>query len=1403
MSQFIVTVIIALACLSNLHSGFDESKYINHKTEFEFIENKGQFTSREGNPAEEVLFYAMGRNTQVYVRREGFSFVFSKVISEEILPDPSEFDDERQVVRTVRYYRADLDFANSNQSVNIDGSDKSPYFTNYFKSGGHYSGVASYGKIIYNDIYPDIDLVLYTEPGGGLEYDFIIKPGGNPGQIELKFTGSDRPYINPAGGLISKNELGRITQSPPYSYQIQDSRQIKISSKFIIENDGRIGFRVGDYDNTKPLIIDPITRLWGTLYGGMEYEEALDVALDSDGNLYVAGISNSENQDNYIATTGAHQVTYAGASYAGAGDAMLVKFNSSGERIWGTYFGGTNDEVAYGVDVDGSGNVYLTGYTKSTTGISTAGAYQTTFGGNTDAFAAKFNSSGALQWATYFGGGGNDKAYGIDVTSSGDVYISGRTSSQSGIASPEAYQTTFGGGFGSDAFIAKFNSSGQRQWSSYYGGGETDYSYDCAAAGNGDVYITGLTFSPNSIASAGAHQTVYSGGGSDAFLVKFDSSGDRLWGTYYGGGGDAGEQGYGISTDTVGNVYFCGKTSSGGANVIATAGTHQPNYNDGDMPFPSDGYVVKFDSSGTRIWGTYYGGDRNDVVDDVFADSQGNVYGFGSTQSNNAIASEGAFKSNNTFGGYFVFKLSGNGQRDWGTYYGCCSLDRRYQGSIIADNSGNVYFASMASDEEDFVSSGAYQEELRGEMDAFVAKMGDLSLATNISGEFCAGDSIDIQVAVASLTNANFNTGNIFTAQLSDTAGSFANPVDIGILQSVSSGNINAVLPINSVSGTSYRIRLISTSPSLISNDNGSDITINELPAALISGNNTACKNMQFEYSTESKADYQYNWSVDGGEIIGPANASAIEIWWGDGDKGGITLEVSDSRSGCSNSTSRTISLFETPSPEISGSNMVCKGAVAHYNANQGQFAYSWSVEGGSIMGDENGSSVAVFWNQPGEGYVRLIQQTIGSDCKDSVQMNITISPLPEPEITGAEEICLNRQSTYSSANDSSGTDKYLSKWSAIGGSIIGPDTGRQVDVLWDKLGRGRVKLIQRDLETGCSDSVEFDVEIKPLPEIAIIGTFKVCSGCVERYSTLFNPAYVYSWTVEGGEVTDNSEPNEIEVKWGEEAAGSLRLTIRNELGCEDSLLISIIIGNGPVVVISGDFKVCENDIRTYSTSTNPDLENLWTVDGGVILSGAGASNAEVQWGQAGIGTIKLNQKFISTGFTDSVTKEVAIRPLPPKPVITRVGDNLESNSEKGNQWLFNGERLAGEEGKSYTPQESGKYSVMVTSEYGCQSELSDEYDFIITGVGSEELSDAIRIYPNPASDKLIIEIQSDNPGKISMDIVSMYGRTIISQDNNIGNKFEINLGGFASGIYLLRIRISGVIITKKFQIRR
>ena len=465
-------------------------------------------------------------------------------------------------------------------------------------------------------------------------------------------------------------------------------------------------------------------RAWGTYYTGTGQvwpngeERGNSCITDAAGNVYMVGFTSS-NSD--IATAGAHQTVYAGGPIVfgtGGYDAFLVKFNSSGVRQWATYYGGSQDDMGISCAVDASGNVYMIGSTSSTSGIATAGAHETTVN---DGFLVKFNSSGVRQWGTYFEGNGNA----CTTDASGNIYIVGLTNSTSGIATAGAHQTVMSGS--GDAFLVKFNSSGVKQWGTYFGGPYTlasgmETGLSCATDALGNVYMTGHTPSTSDIATAGAHQTIYGGSSTDAFLVKFNSSGVIQWGTYYGGAGV--DIGYSCATDATGNVYLAGDTQQEflpASSGMTTIGAHQSAYGGGY----SDGFLVKFDSNGLRQWGTYYGGSLLDVSFSCATDASGNVYMSGNTQSSAGIATSGAHQT--TFNDAFLVSFNSSGVRQSGTYYG------GIKNVCTSDASGNVYMTGYTQSNSDIATAGAHQTANgnNGYSDAFLVKFNGISLGIN------------------------------------------------------------------------------------------------------------------------------------------------------------------------------------------------------------------------------------------------------------------------------------------------------------------------------------------------------------------------------------------------------------------------------------------------------------------------------------------------------------------------------------------------------------------------------------------------------------------------------------------------------------------------------------------------
>jgi len=349
-----------------------------------------------------------------------------------------------------------------------------------------------------------------------------------------------------------------------------------------------------------------------------------------------------------IATSGVYQT-----SFAGIADAFLAKFNSSGSLIWSTYYGGDSANYSASIATDTSGNIYITGTTNSTAGIATFGAYKTSFSGSNnidgygDAFLAKFNSSGGVFWATYYGGVKNEEAYGVATDKYNNVYITGVTFSTSGIATSGANQT-LGDSINGDCFLAKFSTSGSLLWGTYYGGSGIDNSVCVTTDVNNNVYIGGETNSTSGIATASAYQEFYdtSKGWECGLLAKFNSAGRLLWGTYYGEGTGLN----GITTNLTGDVYLTGGTLD--TSQIATFGAYQTLYSGGS----SNAFLAKFSSLGSLIWGSYFSNSYSGGFSIAIAPFN-NIYIYGPASAS-GLATSGAFQTRNiNDDNYFLAKF--------------------------------------------------------------------------------------------------------------------------------------------------------------------------------------------------------------------------------------------------------------------------------------------------------------------------------------------------------------------------------------------------------------------------------------------------------------------------------------------------------------------------------------------------------------------------------------------------------------------------------------------------------------------------------------------------------------------------------------------------------------------------
>jgi hypothetical protein len=463
------------------------------------------------------------------------------------------------------------------------------------------------------------------------------------------------------------------------------------------------------------LVMDPVLD-YSTYLGGSDGDQGNGFALDSSGNAYITGYTWSTD---FPTTSGAYQTAFGGGSQ----DAFVTKLNATGTGlVYSTYLGGNHDDTGDGITVDSNGNAYVSGYTASTNFPTTSGAYQTTFGGYIDVFAAKLGATGTLVYSTYIGGSDDEYGHGIAADSSGNAYVTGSTSSTDFPTTSGAYQTTNNNGLTS-VFVTKLNATGTGLvYSTFLGTGYSDSGNGIAVNGDGNAYVAGNT-NHDSIfpTTAGSFQTS-AGAFNEGFVTKLNAAGSGLdYSTYLGGSGD--ESISSIALDPGGNIYVTGYTSGGTFPI--TPGAFQTTFGGGLR----DAFVAKLNSTGTGlVYSTYLGGGINGIygvysVDEGYGiaiDSGGNAFVTGYTETTDFPTTSGAYQT--TFNASltaFMTKLNSTGT---GLAYSTF-LGGETGCGIVINSSGNAYVMGGTASTDFPTTSGAYQTSFNGGyQDVFVTK---------------------------------------------------------------------------------------------------------------------------------------------------------------------------------------------------------------------------------------------------------------------------------------------------------------------------------------------------------------------------------------------------------------------------------------------------------------------------------------------------------------------------------------------------------------------------------------------------------------------------------------------------------------------------------------------------------
>jgi hypothetical protein len=422
---------------------------------------------------------------------------------------------------------------------------------------------------------------------------------------------------------------------------------------------------------------------WATRIGGDIIQTGRSITSDSEGNIYVTG-NYSSNPVTIYSWNGTPSGTIFGTlDKSGGNDVYVVKYNSSGTAMWATRLSGSSNEDAKSIRSDSAGSIYVTGnYTSNPLIVynapGTSGTITLSASGGENTFVVKYNSSsGTALWATRISGtSSDDLGKGITSDSTGSIYVTGSYSSNpvtiyswNGTPSGTSFGTLTNYGF-ADVYVVKYNSSGIAQWATNIAGTNSEFGLGITSDSTGNIYVIGPYGSnPLTIYNWGGSPfgtLDNSGGGSDTFVVKYNSSGTAMWATRIGGSG-GNDEAYGITSDSAGNIYVTGNYSSNPLTVYNAPGTGTtipPLDNSGG----SDTFVVKYNSSGTAMWATRFSGAGSiDAGKGITSVSTGSIYVTGSYNSNpltvyNAPGTSGTITLDN-FGGagsdnVYIVKIS-------------------------------------------------------------------------------------------------------------------------------------------------------------------------------------------------------------------------------------------------------------------------------------------------------------------------------------------------------------------------------------------------------------------------------------------------------------------------------------------------------------------------------------------------------------------------------------------------------------------------------------------------------------------------------------------------------------------------------------------------------------------------
>ena len=595
----------------------------------EFVENKGQWNNA-------VKYKGQLPFGAFFLQPQGYKMVLhhptdlaeisefytghnhSKAGNEKLPPAHSIEEKDLQL----RSHAYQVTFLNSNTKPSILPEKKLAKYNNYFigaDTATWAGGCSIYQAIVYQNIYPNIDVRYYTN-NNQLKYDFIVKPGGKIADIQLLFDGAN--VENVKGSLTIKTSVGNVVEAAPYTFEVTEKGRQKLSAAFTVKNN-TVTFKVENYDPNNTVIIDP-SLVFAAFSGSTTDNWGYSATYDGFGNLYGAGIVFGTG---YPRKNGVlNNVFNGGDNSSGEGptggyDIGVTKFSPNGtSQIFSTYLGGSSNEQPHSMVVDNSNNLIIAGRTAS-------GNYPTTqptygVGGEIDIILTKISGAGTTLLASRkFGGSGDD---GVNIR---PKYLGNRAA--------ESIRRNYG----------------------------DDARTEIIADENNNLILASCTRSTNFLTTANALKTGLTNATDlqDGIVLKTNTDlSTILFSTYYGGSGD--DACFVLAISPIDKALFVGGSTS--SNTLLGAG-NTPVISSTFRGGETDGYILKLNADNTLNTTTFLGTTGNDMLYGIQVDKFGNPYAMGTTTGTGAnawpiINSPFNASNNQTQGKQFIVKMQPN-----------------------------------------------------------------------------------------------------------------------------------------------------------------------------------------------------------------------------------------------------------------------------------------------------------------------------------------------------------------------------------------------------------------------------------------------------------------------------------------------------------------------------------------------------------------------------------------------------------------------------------------------------------------------------------------------------------------------------------------------------------------------